>query len=250
VTSQMQLQPEVEEPLARRYRHDMALHPNGINHLAIATRDIKAQIEYFTDVLGGELKALYWMHGVADTFHGFVELSPTCYIAFQQHPGNPTEIQLGVTHAGNGGGQTTAGTMQHLAFNVDTLDELAAIRDRIRDRGIVVLGPIDHGMCHSIYFAGLEGLALEVTCGRDIDERAWVDPEVQALAGISDEELERYKYPAAYERPSVPVPQPGLDPSKPHMAYPPELYKVLIGLPDEKLLHSVTNVPPVHVDSK
>ena len=51
----------------------MALHPDGINHLAIATRDIKGQIEFFTDVLGGELKALYWMHGVADTFHAFVE---------------------------------------------------------------------------------------------------------------------------------------------------------------------------------
>ncbi|MEX0847049.1 MAG: VOC family protein, partial [Ilumatobacteraceae bacterium] len=74
----------------------MALHPNGINHLAIATRDMKAQIEFFTDVLGGELKALYWMHGVADTFHGFVELSPSCYLAFQQHPNNPAEPIVGV----------------------------------------------------------------------------------------------------------------------------------------------------------
>ena len=36
---------------------------NGIHHLAIATRDIKAQIEFFSDVLGAELVALYWMHG-------------------------------------------------------------------------------------------------------------------------------------------------------------------------------------------
>lgn len=34
-------------------------------------------------------------------WHGFVELSPQCYIAFQQNEANPTGIQLGVTHSGN-----------------------------------------------------------------------------------------------------------------------------------------------------
>ncbi len=227
----------------------MVLHPNGVNHLALATRDIKAQIEFFTDVLGGELKALYWMHGVANTFHGFVELGPTCYIAFQQHPDNPAEMRLGVTHAGNAGGTVTAGTMQHLALNAETIDDLLALRDRIRSRGIIVLGPIDHGMCHSIYFAGPEGLALEIACGRDIDERAWVDPEVQALAGISADELRRYISPAAYERPDQPVSQPSVLPDRPHLAYPGAIYERLVSIPDEKMLHSVTNVPPVHVES-
>ncbi len=36
--------------------------------------------------------------------------------------------------------------MQHVAFNVDTLDDLLAMRDRIRSRGLTVFGPIDHGM--------------------------------------------------------------------------------------------------------
>jgi catechol 2,3-dioxygenase-like lactoylglutathione lyase family enzyme len=224
----------------------MALHPNGINHLAISTRDVKSQIGYFADVLGAELKALYWMHGVPNTFHAFVELGPTCYIAFAQTPKNPTEIQWGVTHSGNAGGPVTAGTMQHLAFNVDTLDELYAMRDRIRSKGIQVMGPIDHGMCHSIYFAGLEGLSLEIACGRDIDERAWIDPEVQALAGISDAELERFKRPDAYERPADPVAQPPFDPSRPHME-PAALYEQIMARPDEETLHAVTNEPPVKV---
>ena len=37
---------------------------NGVHHLAIATKDIKSQIKFFNDVLGCELVALYWMHGV------------------------------------------------------------------------------------------------------------------------------------------------------------------------------------------
>ena len=33
--------------------------PNGVHHLAICTRDMKSQIEFFTQVLGMELVALY-----------------------------------------------------------------------------------------------------------------------------------------------------------------------------------------------
>jgi catechol 2,3-dioxygenase-like lactoylglutathione lyase family enzyme len=225
----------------------MALHPNGVNHIALSTADIKAQIEFFTDVLGGELKALYWMHGVENTFHGFIEMSSSSYVAFMQNPANSTDIQLGVTHSGNAGGPVTAGTMQHLAFNVDSLDDLYAMRDRIRSRGVIVMGPIDHGMCHSIYFAGPEGLSLEVAYGGAIDERAWIDPEVMALAGITADELPRFLTPAEFVRPSEPVAQPSIDPTKPHMNYPPALYQMIVAAPDEAILHSVTNEPPVKI---
>ena len=225
----------------------MTLHPNGVHHLALSTRDIKKQIEFFTDVLGAELKALYWMHGVENTFHGFVELNGSSYVAFVQHPENSDRYELGVTHAGSGAGPVPAGTMQHVAFSVESLEELYEMRDRIRSRGVVVLGPMDHGLCHSIYFAGPEGLSLEVATGSNIDARAWIDPEVQALAGISDEEVANYVTPADYKRPAKPVPQPANDPTKPHMAYSPERYEAILRTPDERFLHSVSNEPPVRV---
>jgi catechol 2,3-dioxygenase-like lactoylglutathione lyase family enzyme len=225
----------------------MALHPNGVHHLAISTRDIKAQIEFFTDVLGAELKALYWMHGVENTFHGFIELNESSYIAFVQHPDNSDRRELGVTHAGTAAGPVPAGTMQHVAFSVDSLDDLYALRDRIRSRGVPVLGPINHGMCQSMYFAGPEGLCLEVATGSDIDERAWIDPEVQSLAGISDEELKGYLAPSEFVRPAAPVPQPAYDPSKPHLAYPPKAYERVLATPDEVFWGSVENRPPVEI---
>jgi len=223
----------------------MALHPNGVHHLAIATRDMKAQLEFFTDVLGGELKAMYWMHGVANTFHAFVELNPSCYIAFQQHPDNPADGVVGVTHAGNAGGQVTAGTMQHLALSVDTLDDLLALRDRIRSRGVPVMGPMNHGMCQSVYFAGPEGLALEVACGSAIDERAWIDPEVQALLGIDADELQHMLYPASFERPEGGVPQPSADGPGPHLVYPAAIYRLLLERTDEQMWNAVESEPPV-----
>jgi len=225
----------------------MALHPTGVHHLAISTTNIKAQIEFFSDVLGGELKALYWMHGVPDTFHGFIELSPDSYIAFVQHPKNSDHRELGLTHAGNAGGPMPGGTMQHVALKVDSLDEMLALRDRIRSRGVPVIGPIDHGMCQSMYFAGPEGLCLEIATGGDIDERAWIDPEVQRLAGISDDELQGYLRPSDYQRPAAPVPQPKLDPTKPQLDYPPAVYERMLSMPDEVFWNSVENRPPVQV---
>ena len=45
--------------------------PDSLHHLAITTADIKTQIAFFSDVLGTELVALYWMHGVKGAWHGF-----------------------------------------------------------------------------------------------------------------------------------------------------------------------------------
>lgn len=222
------------------------LHPNGVNHLALSTADMKGQLTFFAEVLGCPTRALYWMHGVPDTFHGFVELAGDSYIAFVQAPGNPTEPQWGVTHSGNAGDPVTAGTMQHVALNVDSIDEVLAMRDRIRSNGIQVMGPIDHGMIQSIYFAGPEGLSLEVCCGSDIDERQWIDPEVQGLCGISSDELERLTRPDHLEVAEEPVPQPPLDSPQPRMHYPPEVYAALMTMSDADIWNSASvTTPPV-----
>ena len=243
-----------ETPAQRLYRDTGAtpsadLRPNGVNHLAISTADMKAQLTFFADVLGCPTRALYWMHGVADTFHGFVELSEDSYVAFVQAPGNPTDPQWGVTHSGNAGDPVTAGTMQHVAFNVDSMDDLLTMRDRIRSHGIQVLGPLDHGMIQSIYFAGPEGLSLEVCVGRDIDERRWVDPEVQELCGISDDELARLTSPAGFTRPVEPVAQPPFDDATPSLRYPAPVRDRIMGMPDADVWNHLSEpTPPVDLD--
>lgn len=226
-------------------------HPNGIHHFAICTADMKAQIEFFSDVLGLELVALYWMHGVPNTWHGFLKLNDQCSIALVQGPqiaGIAAEI--GKTHSGNAGAPSAPGTLQHIAFNVDSLDDLLAMRDRIRSRGIHVFGHIDHGFCKSIYFAGPENLSLEVSTseGQAIDPRAWIDPEVVALAGISPEELSRYKAPRRYARPAQPVPQPSADLPGPKLVYPDRVYAKMLATSDaQRLANASETEPPVKV---
>ncbi len=228
------------------------IHSNGVHHLAVSTADIKAQIAFFNDVLGLELVALYWMHGVAGAWHGFVKLHDHSYVAFVQTPEiAKLERTLGVTHSGSPGGASAPGTLQHLAFNVDSYDELLAMRDRIRSRGVTVVGPIHHGLCDSIYFAGPEDLSLEIaTSETAIDGRAWIDPEVVALAGISAEELERFRRPAEFASRGGTLAQPPLGSGKPQMrGWPAGVYEQLAAMPDEEFTAKMSETePPVRIE--
>ena len=222
----------------------------GLHHIAITTADIKAQIEFFTDKLGMELVALYWMHGVDNTFHGFLRLNNESSIALVHNPQiGDIKSELGKTHAGNPAQNCAPGTMQHVALRVEGEAELMALKDRLRSKGVPVVGPKDHGFCKSIYFAGPENLALELSYSEaPIDARAWIDPEVVELAGISDEELSRYLQPADYIDQGGRVPQPGVDAPGPHMSnYPPGVYERILKVTDEQMLASSENQPPVEV---
>ncbi len=223
----------------------------GLHHLAICTADMKAQIEFFTDKLGMELQALYWMHGVENTWHGFLRLNDESSVAFVCNPGiqNIPRV-LGESHAGNPGANCAGGAMQHVAFKVKDHAELMAMRDRLRSKGVPVMGPLEHGMCCSIYFAGPENLALELSYSlQPINQDAWIDPEVVALAGISERELQRYKRPAEYVDEGGAVPQPNLvEAPGPHMAnYPEGVYEQVMQIPDDVMLNSVPSEPPVTI---
>ena len=172
----------------------------GLHHLALTTANMKDQIEFFTDKLGMELVGLYWMHGVKNTWHGFLRLNDESSLAFVCNPDiAEIPVRLGETHAGNPGANCARGTMQHLALKVNNHDELLVMRDWLWSKGVPVVGPMDHGFCVSIYSAGPENLSLELSYSEAaINPEAWINPEVQAHAGISDEELVRYKQFGAY----------------------------------------------------
>jgi catechol 2,3-dioxygenase-like lactoylglutathione lyase family enzyme len=227
--------------------------PNGIHHLAICTKDIKAQIKFYTEVVGMELEALYWMHGVENIFHGFLKLSDSSSIALVQNP-QIAEIkpQMGVSHPSWTAANVAPGAMQHVALNVDTEADLLAMRDRVRSHGYWVMGPLDHGFCKSIYLAAPEGIMLEFSTseGNAIDAEAWIDPEVVKLAGISPEELEHFKHPDKFASQGGKVAQPKPDSSKPMMVFPrgdDRIYK----MSDEEITRTMSMpTPPVPPKAK
>jgi catechol 2,3-dioxygenase-like lactoylglutathione lyase family enzyme len=224
--------------------------PNALHHLALSTADIKGQIAFFSDVLGLELRALYWMHGAEKTVHAFLRLNDRCAVAFVQTPHNRNiQAVMGVTHPGTAVASSAPGTLQHLALNVDSVADLLSMRDRIRSRGVNVLGPIDHGFCQSIYFAGPEDLALEISTYTDVlAPEAWVDPEVMAFTGVTPEELAAFTAPAPYEGRGGAVPQPPYDPSKPHPHFPKDMYQEMLAMPDAAFTEATRDAePPVKI---
>ena len=226
---------------------------NGIHHIAVMSGDIKKHIEFFSDVLGCRLSALFDMHGVPGGLHAFMHMNDHSYFSIVQLPGvDDIPIELGKTHSGTGAAPSAPGTMQHLAFNVDSEEDMLAIRDRIRTKGVNVIGPLDHGMCKSIYFGGPDQMTLEVaTSAGPLEEDLWIDPAALEKAGISDAEAEKYRAPDPYAGEGGKVAQPPYDPAKPHQAYPDAMYQQMLKTPDEVITKMGSYAePPVRAPAK
>lgn len=208
---------------------------NGIHHLALSTKDMKAQIEFFTQVCGMELIGLFWMHGVDRTFHCFLKLNDECAFSFVQSPEvEGKEPVQGVSYSSHLVGSAAPGAFQHVAFNVGTHAELLALRDRIRSAGYQVLGTMDHGISKSIYLNAPENIIMEFTCtedGIDLSPDLWVDPACAEHCGISAEELEKYVNPDPLEMTDGSVENPA-NPKLPLTMLPEPLRSQFVGMSD------------------
>lgn len=221
--------------------------PDGIHHIAIMSADMKAQLTFFTQVMGFPLVGLFEMHGVPGGKHAFLKMADDSFFSVVELAGI-AEIPstIGITHAGTGAGKCAAGVTQHIAFRVPDEAGLIAMQNRIRSHGVAAIGPIGHGFCKSIYFAGPEGLTLEVSYAVSaVDPAKWVDPAVLEECGISGDEAQAMLNPAPCLAGGV-VAQPAYDETKPQLAYPVETLKAILSAPDAAIsMQGSYNEPPV-----
>lgn len=221
---------------------------NGIHHLALSTKDMKGQIQFFSEVCGMELKGLFWMHGANGAFHCFLKLNDQSYLSFVQTPDmGEKKAVAGVSFASHMIAGAAPGAMQHVAFNVGTDAELFALRNRIRKAGYQVMGSIDHGISKSIYLNAPENILMEFTSaehGSELTADMWVDPECAKLCGFAEEELARYLRPAALELGGDPVPNPK-NPRIPFSSLPEEMRDTVLSLTDDELSAKMNyTIPP------
>jgi hypothetical protein len=78
---------------------------------------------------------------------------------------------------------------RHLAFHVDTEEELLAWRDRLKAHGVRVTRPLAHELIESIYFDDPNGIQLEIT--RPLRVMSGIDSRdaeltVRALADVAE----------------------------------------------------------------
>ena len=120
-----------------------------LNHAVLYVRDVDSSVAFYTEALG--FRVITGIPGRA---------------AFLQAEGSTNDHDLGLFAIGanagdSGAGQSTVG-LYHLAWEVDTLAELARIQDVLLRRGALV-GASDHGATKALYARDPDGLEFEVS---------------------------------------------------------------------------------------
>jgi catechol 2,3-dioxygenase-like lactoylglutathione lyase family enzyme len=118
-----------------------------LNHAVLYVRDVERSVAFYRDVLG--FRPVMGMPGAA----------------FLQAPGSTNDHDLGLFEIGASARPSPAGRgavgLYHLAWEVDTLAELARTRDALTAAGALV-GSSDHGTTKSLYAHDPDGLEFEV----------------------------------------------------------------------------------------
>ena len=129
-----------------------------LHHVAYRCRDAKQTADFYTKVLGLDYAMAVSEDRVPSTgeahpyMHIFFRMDDGSYVAFFELPESP----------GMDRDRNTPAWVQHLALRV--ADEASLLRNkaRIEAHGVEVLGPVDHGICKSIYFFDPNGHRLEL----------------------------------------------------------------------------------------
>jgi catechol-2,3-dioxygenase len=120
-----------------------------LNHAVLYVRDVARSAAFYRDVLG---------------FRPTVEIPGRA--VFLQAEGSTNDHDLALFGIGeqagpSGAGRTTVG-LYHLAWEVDTLAELARIRDALAAAGALV-GASDHSTTKALYAHDPDGIEFEVS---------------------------------------------------------------------------------------
>ncbi len=159
----------------------------GLHHVAYTTRDIEATLDFYTTKLGMPLiHAENHLHGDGYFRHFFFGLGNGEAIAFfalkdcGEEEGYKTAIStgLGLPNWAN-----------HIAFKLDTLEELEAKTAEIKANGHEEILMIDHGWCTSIYLDDPNGIMVEYCVTTDPANFAQSEEEALRLLRLPVSEI-------------------------------------------------------------
>jgi catechol-2,3-dioxygenase len=166
-----------------------------LNHAVLYVRDVEQSLAFYRDVLGFRVKVQIPGRAV-----------------FLQAEGSTNDHDLGLFAIGSQAAASEAGRrtvgLYHLAWEVDTLAELARVRDALLQVGALA-GASDHATTKALYAHDPDGLEFEVSWLLPAD---LITDEVKAQAMAIkpldlDREIERY---GAQTRGGVGVSSPAL----------------------------------------
>ena len=131
----------------------------GINHIVLFVADLPRSIAFYEDVLEFER--------LPEGFPGG---------AFLRHPGSANDHDLGLFQARTpAAGPAGSVGLYHVAWEVDTLSELVAVRDRLT-AARALTGAGDHGSTKALYARDPDGIEFEV---------CWLVPDEHVEAALA-----------------------------------------------------------------
>jgi glyoxylase I family protein len=157
-----------------------------IHHVAYRCRDAKKTVEFYQRALGMAYTTAFAEDHVPSTgdyapyMHVFLDAGGGNVLAFFELP----------NQAPMGRDENTPVWVQHIAFEVSTLEALLAAKRHLEAEGIEVLGPTYHGVFKSIYFFDPDGHRLELACNIGTETQ---QAELRRLAPGMLEEWSRTK---------------------------------------------------------
>ena len=154
--------------------------PAMLSHAAFICSDTARTAEFYAGILGMELVAAVLDDKIPSTgepipyFHSFFRMADGSTIAFFEAPELPPPSP---------DSHPAYGTFRHFAMQVDTTAEVDRWAAHLRDCGVDVLGPVDHGIIYSVYFRDPDGNRLEITTPTD---PKWNDDAEAARASLDE----------------------------------------------------------------
>jgi len=148
-----------------------------MNHAVLYVRNVEHSVAFYREVL--EFRVVTELGGKA---------------AFLQAAASTNDHDLGLFAIGEAAGDSQAGRstvgLYHLAWEVDTLDELERIAGKLTGAGALV-GASDHGTTKALYAKDPDGLEFEVSWLVPAD---LLTPEVRMTTAPLDLAREKARY--------------------------------------------------------
>lgn len=119
------------------------IRPKGLNHLALVTSDMDRAVRFYSQTLGMKLVRAQRNDDDPNSRHYFFDMGGGNLLAFFDFAG------------------ARGGYMHHVAFQVDSVEELERLRQELLGKGVGVSSVVDHDFIKSVYLRDPDGILLE-----------------------------------------------------------------------------------------
>ena len=168
-------------------QNEETVRSKHVHHVAYATRDAEATYDFYANKLGMKLLRTE-NHRQGDGYfrHFFFDMGGGECLAFfvVSDVGEEPDFRTAIS-AGNG----LPVWVNHLAFALDSIEELELMKKRLRNRGVDQMRVIDHGWATSLYLLDPNGIMVEFCVTTDAAHFSQTEDEALRLLRLPPEQI-------------------------------------------------------------